>query len=123
MSPRAKSRHTNPVWPLPIRAEGYNSLGSTSRDYPTCHGEHHGTTPIIGHNPTGPAVLGDYWPDSIWSRVCDKREGPVSDKQQCLNLPHVTTLGLKHPLPLDECKELLLELIERRSPKDTVSSP
>ena len=65
----------------------------------------------------------DYWQDSIWSRVCDKREGPASDKQRCLNLPHVTTLGLKHPLPLDERKELLLELIEQGRPKDTASFP
>ena len=55
----------------------------------------------------------DSWPDSIWSCVCDKREGPRSDEQRCLNLPHVTTLGFQYPLPLDERKELLLELIEQ----------
>ena len=44
----------------------------------------------------------DHWQDSIWSGECDKRKGPASDKQRRPNLPHVTTLGLKHPLPLDE---------------------
>ena len=42
---------------------------------PTSHGEHHGNS-------------------FIWSWVCNKCEGPNSDKQWCLNLPHVATLGL-----------------------------
>ena len=66
----------------------------------------------------------DHWQDSIWSQECkNNREGPASDKQQHPNLPHITTLGLKHPLPLDERKELLLDLIKQERPRDTVSFP
>ena len=49
----------------------------------------------------------DQWEDSSWTREWDKHEEPGPDKQKRPNLPHVTTLGLKHPLPLDERKEYL----------------
>ena len=67
----------------------------------------------------------DQWADSNWSRDWDRRKGTQTEPKErpWPNLPHVTTRGLKNPLPLDERKELLLELIEQGRPQETVSFP
>ena len=81
----------------------------------------------MGHSHHGPAALAlgpvtaGKTPFGVRSATKSAR-GPASDKQWRPNLPHITTVGLKPPLPLNKHKkELLVELINQGHPKDTIS--
>ena len=74
-------------------------------------------THMIGHNQAGPVVLaiGPVTPGQTpFGVVCviSARDQGLAE-QWCWNLPHVTKMGFQYPLPLNERKELLLELIEQ----------
>ena len=56
--------------------------------------------------------------------VVDKRRGASEREEKKKDrFENCTTLGLKHPVPLDERKELLLELMALGSPDTTFPRP